>query len=327
MKAIVCVKYGIDSDSMKIMENMEIPTPKANEILVKVLTSSVQSGDWRVGSFTFPWGFALIARLILGFYAPRKAILGTELSGQIVAMGSHVKRFHLQDDVIVVKSDQFGCHAEYVVVKEQEMIVRKPMSISHDEAAVLAFGGLTSLYFLRQAKLRTGERILINGASGSVGIAAVQIAKYFGAHVTGISSKANHDFIKLYGADEVLDYQTMDGTVIDGKSYDVVMDTVGNMTYSSTKHLMHAKSRLILIANDLLSLLMIPLTNLFISIKIFAGQCENNQQLLDELMGMVELDKYHGVIGKTFDMVDIHQAYQHVSLGHKRGNIALKISS
>src|SRR6185503_5275455 len=224
MKAFICTKYG----SPEVLELREVqkPVPKNDEILIKVHATTVSSGDWRVRSRELPRGFGLIGRLVLGLRRPRQPILGTELAGEVEAVGKDVRAFKPGDAVFAFSGAKMGCHAEYKVVRQDSPIAPKPPNLTYDEAATLSFGNMTALDFLRRANLRPGEAVLVNGASGAVGVAAVQLAKHFGAHVTAVCSRGNHDLVRSLGADEMIDHTTQDFAA-NAKTYDVIVDTAG----------------------------------------------------------------------------------------------------
>ncbi|GHV47369.1 alcohol dehydrogenase [Bacteroidia bacterium] len=224
MKAIACTKYG-KPDVLKIVA-IEKPVPKDNEVLVKNFATSVTVADCRVRGFDIPASFWLPARLALGLFKPRKSILGSELSGIIEAVGKNVSRFEAGDEVFAFSDHKMGAYAEYVCVAENDCIALKPENLSFEQSTVLSFGGITALYFLKKGRVAKGDKILIYGASGSVGTYAVQLAKYFGAEVTGVCSTGNLELVKRLGADFVIDYTKTDWTESNEK-FDVIFDAVG----------------------------------------------------------------------------------------------------
>src|SRR5688572_13894199 len=216
MKAIVYSRYG-SPDVLEVKE-LPKPVPGDKEVLIKVLATTVTAGDWRVRSLDVPTGFGLLARLALGISKPRQPILGTELSGEIEAVGKDVTRFKAGDQVFAFSDLRMGCHVEWKCMPEDGAVVAKPANLSHEEAATLCFGGTTALAYLRKAKIRRGDRVLVNGASGGVGTAAVQLAKHFGAHVTGVCSGGNFELVRSLGADALIDYTRQDFTE-NGETY------------------------------------------------------------------------------------------------------------
>ena len=210
MKAIVCSGYG-SPDVLQVKE-VPKPVPRDNEVLIKVLATTVTAGDWRVRSMEVPTGFRLLARLALGIRKPRQPILGTELSGEIEAVGKAVTRWKPGDQVFAFSDLRMGCHVEWKCMPEDGAVVAKPANLTHEEAASLSFGGTTALSYFRKGKIQRGDRVLVNGASGGVGTAAVQLAKHFGAHVTGVCSGGNFELVRSIGADALIDYTKEDFT-------------------------------------------------------------------------------------------------------------------
>ena len=222
MKAIVYTEYG-PPDVLQLKEIAK-PTPKDNEVLVKVCAATVTTGDVNIRGFTFvPPGFGPIPRLMFGLRKPKRNILGTDLAGEIEAVGKDVRQFKKGDQVFGIDSNSLGAYAEYVCRPEKGALTIKPVNTTYEEAAAIPFGAGTALYFLRDlAKIQPGQKILINGASGGVGAYAVQLAKYYGAEVTGVCSTANMDLVKSLGADKVIDY-TKEDFRTNGQTYDIIL--------------------------------------------------------------------------------------------------------
>jgi NADPH:quinone reductase-like Zn-dependent oxidoreductase len=244
VKAIVYETYG-PPDVLQLKE-IPAPTPKDNELLIEVRATTVTSGDVRMRSLNVPYGFKLLSRLALGIRSPRKQILGQEFSGVVVAVGKNVKSFAVGTPVFGMSDAFGGCYAEYRTIPESESIAVKPANVTFEEAAALCFSGTTALDFFRKGKLKSGERVLINGASGAVGTAAVQLAKHLGAHVTGVCSTANLELIRSLGADAVIDYTKEDFTR-NGELYDIIMDTAGTAPFSRCKDSLKSGGRLLLV--------------------------------------------------------------------------------
>lgn len=217
--------------------------PRDNEVLIKTYATTVTSGDWRARSLNVPVGFGLIARLFFGVSKPRQPVLGTEPAGEIESIGKDVSKFKVGDQVFAFGGAGMGCHAEYKCMPEDGTVALKPTNLTYEEAAALSFGGTTALDFFRRGRLQSGERVLVNGASGGVGTAAVQLAKHFGAHVTGVCSTANVELVRSLGAIHVIDYTKEDFTD-SGGTYDIIVDTVGTAPFSRSKDSLKEGGRL-----------------------------------------------------------------------------------
>jgi NADPH:quinone reductase-like Zn-dependent oxidoreductase len=322
MKAIVYERYG-PPDVLE-MKEVEKPTPKDNEVLIKVHATTVTSGDWRVRSLTVPAGFRLMSRLVFGISRPRQPILGTELAGEVESIGKDVTKFKVGDQVFAFSGAGMGCHAEYKCMPENGAVALKPSNLTYDEAAALSFGGTTALDFFRRGKLQRGEKVLINGASGGVGTAAVQLAKHFGADVTGVCSTANVGLVRSLGADYVIDYTKEDFTK-KGEAYDVIVDTVGTAPFSRSKVSLKEGGRLLQVLGSLPDLLQIPWASMTSSKKVIAGPAAERAEDLRFLAQLAETGEFKPVIDRRYPFEQITEAHRYVDTGRKRGNVVITL--
>jgi NADPH:quinone reductase-like Zn-dependent oxidoreductase len=248
--------------------------------------------------------------------------LGGVLSGQVEAVGKDVKRFKVGDEVFGSTGMEFGAYAAYKSLPEDGVLASKPKNISHCEAAVIPFGGITALYFLKRARIKSGQRVLVNGASGAVGTAAIQLAKHYGAHVTGVCSTANLQMVKGLGADQVIDYTREDFTQ-NGERYDVIFDTVDKVSFSNALKSLHESGILILGAAGLSKMLRGLWTSMTSSKKVISGIISEKTQDLVFLKELIEAGKMKPVIDRTYSLERIAEAHAYVEAGHKKGNVAI----
>lgn len=322
MKAIVYEKYG--PPEVLQLKEVEKPTPRDNEVLIKIHATTVTSGDWRVRSLNVPVGFGFISRLAFGVSKPRQPILGTELAGEIESVGKDVSTFKAGDRVFALSGAGMGGHAEYKCMPEDGAIALKPPNLTYDEAAALSFGGTAALNFFRRGKLQSGEKVLINGASGGVGTAAVQLARYFGADVTGVCSTPNLELVRSLGATHVIDYTKEDFTQ-NGETYDVIVDTVGTAPFSRSKDSLREGGRLLLVLGGLPDMLEIPWVALTSSKKIIAGPAAERGEDLRFLAELAQAGKFMPVIDRRYPFEQIVEAHRYVDTGRKKGNVIVTL--
>jgi len=322
MKAIVYERYG-PPDVLELKE-LAKPTPKDNEVLIRTLATTVTSGDWRVRSLDMPVGFGLIARLVLGVSRPRQPILGSELAGKVESVGKDVNKFKVGDEVFAFTGVRLGCHAEYKCMPEDGAVVLKPANLTFDEAAAMSSGGTTALDFFRRGKLQRGEKVLVNGASGGVGTAAVQLAKHFGAVVTGVCSTANVELVRSLGATQVIDYTKEDFTR-NGETYDVIVDTVGTAPFSRSKDSLREGGRLLLVLSGLPDMLQIPWVSMTSSKKIIAGPAAGRVEDLRFLSELAQAGEFRPVIDRRYPFEQIAEAHRYVDTGRKKGNVIITL--
>ena len=321
MKAIVASGYG--SSEVLQLTSVEKPNPGPGDVLVKVAASSVTTADTMMLT-----GKPYIARLFVGLTKPKYPITGTGFAGTVEAIGSEVNNFTTGEEVFGETTLGFSTNAGYVVVPANGIILPKPVSMSFSEAASYGDGAITSYNFLKRiAKVQPGQRVLINGAAGSLGTAAVQIASILGAHVTGVCSARNIGLIKSLGADEVIDYQKQDFTDMDTQ-YDIIFDTVGKSSFTRSKNVLAKKGIYLSPVLKFSLLLQMMLTSLFGEKKaIFEATGANKE---DTLKGLLEdLVKIHNkgqlkiIIDRQYPLERVPQAYQYISCGHKKGNVVI----
>jgi NADPH:quinone reductase-like Zn-dependent oxidoreductase len=324
MKAVLATAYG----STEVLQIDDVPTPalRENEVLIRVRATTVSSGDWRVRSLTVPTGFRLLSRLLFGVVRPRQPILGTELAGEVVAVGKETKRFGVGDSVFAYSDGKMGAHAEYVAMPEEGALAHKPPNLTYEEAAALSFGGVTARRFLQWGGLQEGETVLVNGASGSVGTAAVQLARHVGASVTGVCSTGNVALVRALGAHRVVDY-TKEDVLESGDLYDVIVDTAGTLPYARSKHLLADGGRLLLVLGSLPDLLRAPWVALTSPHRIVAGAASGRREDVEFLAELAESGAFTPVIDRSYPLEHIADAYRHVEKGHKKGNVVLTVAS
>lgn len=322
MKAIVYERYG--PPEVLHVKDVAKPTPKDNEILIRNFATTVTAADRRVRSFDVPFGFWLMSRLFLGIFRPRRQILGTELAGAVESIGKNVSKFKVGDQVFASSGARMGCYVEYKCMPEDGTVALKPSNVTFDEAAALSFGGTAALHFLRKGKLQPGERVLINGASGGVGTAAVQLAKHFGAVVTGVCSTANVELVRSLGADHVIDYTKEDFTK-NGETYDVIVDTVGTAPFSRAKRSLADRGRLLLVLATLPDLLTAPWLSMTTKKKVIAGQASERPEDLRLLAELAEAGELRSVIDRRYPFAQIAEAHRYVDTGRKRGAVVITV--
>ena len=305
MKAIVATKYG--GPEVLQLQEVEKPLPQDNEILIKVHATTVTAGDHRMRSFDVPPLFWLPARITLGFTKPKQPIFGIELAGEVEATGKAVTRFKAGDQVFAsTLTENFGAYAEYKCIPEGAMVAKKPVNITYEEAAAIPIGATTALRLLRKgntlASVR-GQKVLIYGASGSLGTYAVQLAKYFGAEVTGVCSTSNLDMVKCLGADHVIDHTKEDFSAIEER-YDVIFDTVGKFPRSKYSKVLTPNGIYVTIA------------------KLDSKESMENLIFIKEL---IEAGEIKAVIDRCYPLELMVEAHRYVDGGHKKGNVVVTV--
>ena len=326
MKAIVYTEYG-PADVLHLQE-VEKPTPKDNEVLIKVHATSVTAGDCNARGFVFvPHGLGFLARLVFGLRKPKLTILGGELSGEIVAVGKDVKQFNKGDLVFGNAGVKFGAYAEYVCLDENAVLVTKPANLSFEEAASIPFGAMSALYFLRDvAKLQRGQKLLIIGASGCTGAYAVQLARFYEAEVTGVCSTANLELVKSLGADKVIDYTQEDFTQ-NGETYDVILDMVaGKASFARYKGSLKPNGLYLAGAGGLKEFAQMAWTSLTGGKKVIAGMAPDRREDLVFLKELLEAGKLKPVIDRRYPLEQTAEAHRYADTGRKRGSVVITVA-
>jgi NADPH:quinone reductase-like Zn-dependent oxidoreductase len=326
MKAIVYTEYG--AADVLHLEEVEKPTPKDNEVLIKVHATSVTAGDCNARGFVFvPPGFGLLARLMFGLRRPRQPILGAELVGEIVEIGKDVRLFKIRDQVFGI-SERYGAYAEYICMADDARLAIKPANLTYAEAASIPFGATTALYFLRdQAKIQPGQKVLIIGASGCSGAYAVQIAKTYGAEVTGVCSTRNLELVKSLGADEVIDYTQEDFTQ-NGELYDVIFDMVpGRSSFARYKGSLKPSGLYLAGAGGVKEMAQMAWTGITGGKKVVAGMVPDRAEDLVTLKGLLEAGKLKPVIDRYYPLAQTAEAHRYTDTGRKRGSVVITVTS
>jgi NADPH:quinone reductase-like Zn-dependent oxidoreductase len=321
MKAIVYKKYG----SPNVFEplDLEKPTPEANEVMVKVYATTVTTADCMMRR-----GDTFLSRILLGLFKPmgKFQILGTEFSGKIEAIGNKVNKFKPGDEIFAFRGFGTGCYAQYKCMNENGSLAIKPVNMTFEEAASVVDGASTALFFLKEkANIQNGQKVLINGASGSIGTFAVQLAKYFGAEVTGVCSTKNIELVKSLGADKVVDY-TKEDFAETGETYDIIFDTVGKSSFAKSREALKTKGKFISTVMSPKTVLQAILTKAGNKKKVIFAMSLNKTEALNFLRKLIEEGKLKTVIDKQYPIEELGEAHSYVEKGHKKGNVVISVT-
>ncbi|MBV6449857.1 MAG: alcohol dehydrogenase [Anaerolineales bacterium] len=331
MKAIVCAEFGTP-DVLQLKEVAK-PTPKDNEVLIRVHAASVNFGDLMARNFkavsprkfNMPFIFWLPAKISFGLRKPNITILGSELAGEIEAVGKDVKRFKKGDQVFGYPGLSFGAYAEYACLPETGAVALKPVNLSYEEAVTLPYGAIMTTSLLEKANIQCGQKVLINGASGGIGSMAVQLAKYYGAEVTGVCGTPRLEFVKSLGADKVIDYTREDFTQ-NGETYDLIFDILGKSSFSKVKRSLKPNGIYLLASFKMKALLDMLWTSLTGSKqKIICAFANETPESLTFIKNLVEERKVKAIVDKSFPLEQAAEAHWYVEQGRKQGNVVIAI--
>ncbi|MBE2196334.1 MAG: NAD(P)-dependent alcohol dehydrogenase [Anaerolinea sp.] len=324
MKTIVLTNYG-SPDGLQLTE-VEKPTPKDNEVLIRVRATTVTAGDSEIRTLNFPIWLMLPIRIYVGFIKPRNFVLGQELAGDIEAVGKDVTRFREGDTVFGTTGFRFGAYAEYTCLPEVGALAIKPSNMTYEEAAAVPVAGLEALHFMRKANIQRGEKVLIVGAGGSIGTMGIQLARYFGAEVTGVDSTGKLDMLRSIGADHVIDYTQEDFTR-NGQTYDVIFDVMGKSSFSGSIHALKPNGRYLLGGNSGPSQM---LRGRWVSMtgtkKVIIGAASQRIEDLVFLKELIEAGKMKSVIDRHYTLEQTAEAHRYVETGQKKGNVIIMVA-
>jgi NADPH:quinone reductase-like Zn-dependent oxidoreductase len=331
MKAIVYEKFG--SPEVLQLKEVKKPTPKDNEVLIRVCATTVNFGDLLARKFntvsprqfSMPAILWLLSRLAFGIRKPRIPILGSEFAGVIEAVGKEVTLFHEGDSVFGYRGASMGAYAEYLCMKEKGALAVKPAEMGYEEAATIPYGTIMALGLLRKLNIQPGQKVLINGASGGIGSAAVQLAKYFGAEVTGVCGTPRLEFVKALGADKVIDYTQEDFTR-NGETYDVILDILGKCSFSRCKRSLKQNGRLLYASFKMKQLFQMLWTSKIGSKKVICALSSEKAEDLVFIKELIEAGRIKSVIDRCYPMEQAAEAHRYVEDGHKRGNVVITMA-
>ena len=330
MKAIVYEKFG-PPDVLQLKE-VEKPAPKDNEVLIRVRATSVNFGDTMARNFkaitprefNMPFLFWLLAKISFGLRKPKITRLGNELAGEVEAVGKDVKRFKKGDQVFGYPGQSFGAYAEYFCMPEDGVLAIKPANMTYEEAAVVPYGAIMALNLLRKMNIQPGQKVLVNGASGGIGSAAVQIAKHFGAVVTGVCGTPRLEFVKSLGADKVIDY-TKDDFTKNGETYDLIFDILGKSSFSQCQSSLKPNGTLLFASFKMKQLFQMLWTSRAGTKKVICAIAPGSVEDLISVKELVEMEKIKSIIDRRYPLEQAAEAHRYIEAGHKQGNVVITI--
>jgi len=331
MKAIVYTEYG--PPEVLQLKEIEKPTPKANEILIRVHATSLNYGDILTRNFAniptrefnMPSLFLLPTRISFGLKKPKNQILGNELAGEVEAVGKDVKRFKISDQVFAYTGMKMRANAEYLCMPEDKMVGIKPDNMTFEEAACVPYGGIMALTHLRKVNIQKGQKVLVNGASGGIGSIGLQLAKSYGAEVTGVCGTPRLEYVKSLGADKVIDYTKEDFTQ-NGETYDLIYDILGKSSFSHCKNSLTQNGRYLLASFKMVKILQMIGTSISGKKKVICALGSEKQEDMALLKELVEAGKIKTIIDRTFPLEQAAEAHSYVEKGHKKGHIVISVA-
>ena len=331
MKAIVFTEYG--SPDVLQLKEVTKPAPKDNEVLIRVCATSVNYGDLAARNFkaispqefNMPLLFWLLAKISFGLSKPNITILGSEFAGKVEAAGKAVKLFKPGDQVFGYPGQSFGAYAEYLCMPEDGTVALKPANLTYEEAAVVPYGAIMALNLLRKMNIQPGQKVLINGASGGIGSAAVQIAKHFGAEVTGVCGTPRLGFVKSLGADKVIDY-TKDDFTKNGETYDLIFDILGKSSFSRCQGSLKPNGTLLFASFKMRQLFQMLLTSKTEGKKVICAIAPGSLEDLISVKELIEAGKIKAVIDRRFPLEQAAEAHRYVENGYKKGNVVITLA-
>jgi NADPH:quinone reductase-like Zn-dependent oxidoreductase len=331
MKAIVCTKYGLPD----VLEFKEVakPAPKDNEVLIRVYATSVNYGDTLARNFreisprkfNMPFILWVFARLYFGIGKPKIKILGSEFAGEVEAVGKEVRAFKKGDPVFGYLGQNMGAYAEYVRVPENGCLAIKPVNMTYEEAAVISYGSIMALNLLKKMNIQKGQKVLVNGASGGIGSAAVQIAKYYGAEVAGTCGTPRLEFVKSLGADEVIDYSKEDFTQ-NGKTYDLIFDVLGKGSFPRCKNSLKENGRYLCASFKTGKLMQMLWTSIAGGKRAICAMAPGSREDLISVKELIEAGKIRSIIDRSFPLEEAAEAHRFVENGHAQGKVVIMLA-